>query len=67
MDVGKEREQERKLFRRVWRVFAGNAGFRYRSNRLIPAYWTNSQAPAWEFSVGSSSFLSRKAGAWEPA
>jgi hypothetical protein len=39
VDVGKEHEQERKLFRQVWVVFAGNAGFRYRSNRLIPAYW----------------------------
>jgi len=40
MDVGKEREQERKLFRRIWDVFAGNASSRYRSNRLIPAYNT---------------------------
>ncbi len=31
-------------FRRVWMVFAGNAGFRYRSNRLIPAYWATSAA-----------------------
>ncbi|HEY8157229.1 MAG TPA: hypothetical protein VIF10_00870 [Methylobacter sp.] len=38
MDVGKGREQERKLFRRIWVVFAGNAGFRMRYNRLIPAY-----------------------------
>jgi len=34
MDVGKER----KLFRRIREVFAGNASSRCRSNRLIPAY-----------------------------
>jgi len=34
MDVGKER----KRFRRIREVFAGNASSRCRSNRLIPAY-----------------------------
>jgi len=38
MDVGKGREQERKLFRRIWELFAGNASSRCRSPRLIPAY-----------------------------
>jgi hypothetical protein len=54
MDVGKEREhdctdaggratqgavaEERKLFRQIWIVFAGNTSFRCRSNWLIPAY-----------------------------
>jgi len=27
-------------FRRIWMMFAGNTGFRCRSNRLIPAYGT---------------------------
>jgi len=26
-------------------MFAGNAGFPYRSNRLIPAYWTTNAPP----------------------
>jgi len=38
MNVGKGREQERKLFRRIWMLFAGNTSSRCRSNRLIPAY-----------------------------
>jgi len=29
-------------FRRIWMVFAGNAGLRCRSNRLISAYGTAS-------------------------
>jgi hypothetical protein len=39
MDVDKGREQERKLFRRIWNAFVGNASSRYRSNWLTCALW----------------------------
>jgi hypothetical protein len=39
MDVGKGREQERKLFRLITKMFAGNTSSRCRSNRLIPALY----------------------------
>jgi len=56
----------------------GFAGFDIPRLHSIEAtgYFPSSQAPAWEFSTGSSSFLSCKArasplgfqaGAWEPA
>ncbi|MGZ4997185.1 MAG: efflux RND transporter periplasmic adaptor subunit [Methylobacter sp.] len=57
--------KERKLFRRIRKMFAGNASSRYRSNRLIPAYFKmriKMKAPAWEFGSGRFSFLSREAG-----
>jgi len=47
MDVGKE--QERKLFLRIWMMFAGNTRSRCRSNRLIPAYTAESQARTFNF------------------
>jgi len=48
LDVGRNKaiqaRSARWRFRRIWVAFAGNAGSRYRSNQLIPAYI---QSVAW--------------------
>ncbi|EGW23387.1 hypothetical protein Mettu_2237 [Methylobacter tundripaludum SV96] len=65
-DVGRNKaiqaHSARWRFRRIWMMFAGNASSRYRSNRLIPAYFCVTRVPKLQLPV-----LNSQAGAWELA